>query len=97
MSIPVSSMDETVSMTKNTADLHFEVYDWAMFVLLLVVSVVIGIFSALRNRRNATTHEYLLGGSSMPPLAVGLSLLGGRISANSMLGKSSEAHSLHAE
>lgn len=80
-------VDETAPVRKDAADFHFGAADWAVFVLMLVVSMLIGVISAVRDRRRATTHEYLLGGRNMPPLAVGLSLLGGWVSAVSILGE----------
>lgn len=93
MSVSVSSMevDETASMKSDASDFHFGTADWTIFVLMLVASLLIGVVSAVRDRRRATTHEYLLGGSNMPPIAVGLSLLGGWISAISILGKSKQS------
>ena len=93
MSVYVPSMEvnETASLRRNKADFHFGATDWTVFVLMLVASVLIGVGSAVRDRRRATIHEYLLGGRNMPPMAVGLSLLGGWISAISILGKGSKA------
>lgn len=65
----------------------FQAADWVVFSLMLVVSVAIGVISAVRSRRNANTKDFLLGGKNMPPLAVAISLLGGIISAISILGK----------
>lgn len=66
---------------------RFQPADWIVFSLMLVVSVAIGVISAVRSRGNANTKDFLLGGKSMPPLAVAISLLGGIISAISILGK----------
>ena len=65
----------------------FHTADWIVFSLMVVVSVVIGVISAVRNRTKNNTQEYLLGGRNMPPFAVAISLLGGIISSISVLGK----------
>lgn len=77
----------TVPLRKESTGSKFGDADYAVFVLMLVASVLIGIFSAVRNGRRVTINDYLLGGRSMPPFAVALSLLGGWISAISVLGK----------
>ncbi|KAK8739500.1 hypothetical protein OTU49_003359, partial [Cherax quadricarinatus] len=70
----------------------FTVADYTVFTLLLVVSVGIGVYSAFKSRRVVTTQEYLLGGRTMPLLPVALSLLGGAISAISILGNATEVY-----
>ncbi|XP_063875889.1 sodium-coupled monocarboxylate transporter 1-like [Scylla paramamosain] len=76
----------------DTTDFHFGVADWTIFVLLLVTSVVIGVVIAVRDRGRASTLEFLLGGRNMPPIAVAFSLLGGWVSAISILGNSTEVY-----
>ena len=71
----------------DTSGSTFRAADWVIFTLMLVVSVVIGVISAVRSRRNANTNDFLLGGRNMQPIAVGISLVGGMISAISILGK----------
>ncbi|XP_068203717.1 sodium-coupled monocarboxylate transporter 2-like [Palaemon carinicauda] len=68
------------------------VVDWVLFSSLLVVSLGIGIYSALRGRGNSSTQEYLLGGRQMSPIPVAVSLLGGVISAISILGLATEMY-----
>ncbi|XP_050704571.1 sodium-coupled monocarboxylate transporter 1-like [Eriocheir sinensis] len=70
----------------------FQPADWVVFSLMLVVSVAIGVISAVRSRRTANTKDFLLGGKNMPPLAVAISLLGGIISAISILGNPTEIY-----
>ncbi|XP_045134455.1 sodium-coupled monocarboxylate transporter 1-like [Portunus trituberculatus] len=76
----------------NTIEFHFGVADWTIFVLLLVVSVLIGVGVAVRDRGHASPLQFLLGGKNMPPIAVALSLLGGWVSAISILGNSTEVY-----
>ncbi|XP_068230251.1 sodium-coupled monocarboxylate transporter 2-like [Palaemon carinicauda] len=68
------------------------IVDWIFFSLLLLVSLGIGIYSAVRGRGNSTTQEYLLGGRQMPVAPVAISLLGGVISAISILGLATEMY-----
>ncbi|XP_066983258.1 sodium-coupled monocarboxylate transporter 2-like [Macrobrachium rosenbergii] len=70
----------------------FGLVNWIVCVILLLASVVIGIFAALRGRGNNSTEEYLLGGRRMSSLPVALSLIASTISAISILGLSSEMY-----
>lgn len=67
-------------------DRRFTVLDYSLFSLMLVVSVGIGVYSAIRSRGRESTHDFLVGKGSMSALPVSLSLLGGVISAISLLG-----------
>ncbi|KAG7170661.1 sodium-coupled monocarboxylate transporter 1-like [Homarus americanus] len=71
---------------------RFKVVDYIVFSAMLVISVAIGVHSALRGRGTSSTQEYLLGGRTMPILPVALSLLGGAISAISILGNATEMY-----
>ncbi|XP_045134904.1 sodium-coupled monocarboxylate transporter 1-like isoform X2 [Portunus trituberculatus] len=87
------SYGATEASTTGYASEHkFHAADWAVFSLLLVGSVGIGVVSAARSRRKTTTQEFLLGGKNMPPVAVAISLLGGIISAISILGNPTEIY-----
>ncbi|XP_064102937.1 sodium-coupled monocarboxylate transporter 1-like [Macrobrachium nipponense] len=68
------------------------IVDWIFFSLLLVVSLGIGIYSSVSGRGNHSTQEYLLGGRQMPVAPVAISLLGGVISAISILGLATEMY-----
>ncbi|KAK8746429.1 hypothetical protein OTU49_017014 [Cherax quadricarinatus] len=70
----------------------FTPVDYTVFSLMLVASVGIGLVSAIRSRGKASTQEYLLGGKTMSPAPVALSLLGGWISALSILGNPTEIY-----
>ena len=74
----------------------FQPADWAVFSLMLVVSVAIGVVSAVKNRKKNTTQDYLLGGRKMSPVAVAISLLGSVVSCISVLGKLLQCIYLHA-
>lgn len=83
--VPLSITDKV--MEEGTGDISFRTADWVVFSPMLVASVFIGVCSVFWNRKKATTKDYLLGGGNMPPLAVALSLIGGWVSAISILGE----------
>ena len=91
------SLTEMVTEESEDGDVvKFKAVDWVVFSLMLVGSVGIGVGSAFKNRKKATTDDYLLGGGNMPPLAVAISLMGGWISAISILGELILIQGLHA-
>ena len=65
----------------------FSTVDYIVFSIMLVVSLGIGIYSAIKSRGRESTQEFLLGGKNMPPVPVAISLLGGIFSAISILGE----------
>lgn len=80
------------SVAADLAGSKFTTVDYALFSLMLVVSVGIGVYSALKGRGNDSTQEYLLGGRKMSEIPVALSILGGVISAISILGTATEVY-----
>ncbi|KAG0729411.1 Sodium-coupled monocarboxylate transporter 1 [Chionoecetes opilio] len=70
----------------------FQPADWVVFSLMLVCTVAIGVVSAVKNRRKATTQDYLLGGKTMSPPAVAISLLGSIVSSISVIGNPTEIY-----
>ncbi|KAK3876465.1 hypothetical protein Pcinc_001147 [Petrolisthes cinctipes] len=70
---------------------HFGKTDSAVFGIMLVASVGIGVYSSLRGGASST-QEYLVGGRNMSPFPVALSLVGGVISAISILGNATEVY-----
>lgn len=66
---------------------RFSPVDYAVFILMLMMSLGIGLYSAFRSRGNASTQQFLLGGRNMPSLPVATSLVGGILSVVSMLGE----------
>ena len=63
----------------------FGVTDYVIFCLMLLVSLGVGLYSSFK-KDNSTTDEFLVGGRSMSIYPVALSLVGGAISAVSILG-----------
>jgi sodium-coupled monocarboxylate transporter 8/12 len=52
----------------------FSWYDYILFCVMLVFSSVIGIYFGCFGSKQRTANEYLLGGNSMKPLPVAISL-----------------------
>ena len=71
---------------------NFHAWDYVVFGAVLVVSAVIGIVVAIRDRKKNTTEEFLLGGRSMNPVFVAMSLLSTYVSALSILGIPGEVY-----
>ncbi|CAL4065793.1 unnamed protein product, partial [Meganyctiphanes norvegica] len=71
----------------------FAATDYTIFSLLLIISLLVGIFSGRKGLKDgSTTKDFLIGGQTMNPVAVSLSLAGGVISAISVLGNSTEMY-----
>ena len=70
----------------------FHAADYVVFACTLGISVAIGIFYAIKDRKKNTTDDYLLAGRSMHPLPVAMSLLSSFISAITILGTPSEVY-----
>ncbi|XP_071342085.1 sodium/iodide cotransporter isoform X2 [Trachinotus anak] len=70
----------------------FVLADYAVFATMLLVSMAIGLFQALKKRPgNASVDDFFTGGRSMPAVPVGLSLCASFMSAVQVLGVPSEA------
>lgn len=70
----------------------FHAADYAVFGCTLAISAGIGVFYAIKDRNKNTTDEYLLGGRSMHPFPVAMSLLSSFISAITILGTPAEVY-----
>lgn len=68
----------------------FVVWDYVVFAALLVVSAGIGVFFAIKERKNKTSNEFLIGGRQMTCGPVALSLTASFMSAITVLGTPSE-------
>ncbi|XP_063606817.1 sodium-coupled monocarboxylate transporter 1-like [Penaeus indicus] len=85
--------DRALSLpTQMTADVRFTVLDYVVFVSMLLVSLAIGVYSSLRKKGASSTQAFLLGGREMPVAPVAFSLVGGVISAISILGLPTEMY-----
>lgn len=88
----IGASTSTSSSSTTLATLNrFSTVDYAIFVLLLLASLLVGTLSGWRSgKRDA--KDFLTGGRSMNPVAVVLSLLGGVVSALSVLGNATEIY-----
>lgn len=75
----------------------FAVWDYVVFIGMLVISMGIGVFFALRGDGQRTQGEYLMGGRSMPVLPVAISILVSFQSAILMLGTPAEMYTQGTE
>ncbi|XP_047469226.1 sodium-coupled monocarboxylate transporter 1-like [Penaeus chinensis] len=75
-----------------TADVRFAVLDYVVFVSMMLVSLAIGVYSSLRKKGASSTQAFLFGGREMPVAPVAISLVGGVISAISILGLPTEMY-----
>ena len=64
---------------------RFTVFDYVIFTVMLGISLAVGLYSSFK-KKNSTSKDYFVGGGSMPVWAVALSVVGGTISAISILG-----------
>lgn len=67
----------------------FTVVDWIVLVAYLLLSVAIGLFVS---RGNKNLKEYMLGGGSIPWVAVGISLIATSVSATTFLGAPADVY-----
>uniref|UniRef100_A0A8C5Z006 Solute carrier family 5 member 12 n=1 Tax=Marmota marmota marmota TaxID=9994 RepID=A0A8C5Z006_MARMA len=70
----------------------FSVWDYVVFSALFVISCGIGIFFAIKERKKATSREFLVGGRQMSFGPVALSLTASFMSAVTVLGTPSEVY-----
>nr|XP_020511295.1 sodium/iodide cotransporter-like [Labrus bergylta]XP_020511301.1 sodium/iodide cotransporter-like [Labrus bergylta] len=77
---------------RDPSTLGFVIADYAVFACMLLVSMAIGVFQALKkSKREATADDFFTGGRSLPAVPVGLSLCASFMSAVQVLGVPAEA------
>lgn len=54
---------------------HFGIFDYVIFIGMLVVSMGIGIYFGYFDGKEKTTKEYLLGGKNMKVIPIAISLV----------------------
>ena len=55
---------------------YFELWDYAIFAVMLVVSAIVGVyFGYFAEKKQNTTSEYLMGGKTMGIFPVSMSLI----------------------
>lgn len=70
----------------------FQVGDYAVFAALFVVSSGIGVFFAIKERKKASSKEFLVGGRQMSCGPVALSLTASFMSAVTVIGAPSDVY-----
>lgn len=71
---------------------NFAVWDYVVFAALFIISSGIGVFFAIKERKKATSREFLVGGRQMSCGPVALSLTASFMSAVTVLGAPSEVY-----
>ncbi|XP_055455175.1 sodium-coupled monocarboxylate transporter 2 [Psammomys obesus] len=71
---------------------NFEAWDYVVFAGLFVISCGIGVFFAIKERKKATSREFLVGGRQMSFGPVALSLTASFMSAVTVLGSPAEVY-----
>ncbi|XP_065079972.1 sodium-coupled monocarboxylate transporter 1-like [Ochlerotatus camptorhynchus] len=89
----ITTVGSTVSSASQVM-LRFTEFDYAIFVVLLAISVVIGVYFGFFSKiKQNNVEEYLLGGKSMPKFPVAASLIATSVSGITLLGLPSEIYS----
>lgn len=70
----------------------FSVWDYVVFVGIIVVAAGLGLFQALRSRKNTSRAEFLLGGRQMTAVPVAMSLTASFMSGITVIGTPAEAY-----
>lgn len=65
----------TVPTPQNVAAVTFGWCDYTIFIAMLGISALIGIYFGCFGSKQSTTNEYLLGGKSMKVLPIVISLV----------------------
>ncbi|GAB6023076.1 Sodium-coupled monocarboxylate transporter 1 [Chamberlinius hualienensis] len=65
---------------------RFQIWDYVVFIAVLVVSAAIGLYYACKGSGQNTTSEFLMGGRQMGIFPIALSLLASFLSAITLLG-----------
>lgn len=71
---------------------NFAVWDYVVFAALFIISSGIGVFFAIKERKKASSREFLVGGRQMNFGPVALSLTASFMSAVTVLGAPSEVY-----
>uniref|UniRef100_A0A7M4EJB7 Solute carrier family 5 member 8 n=1 Tax=Crocodylus porosus TaxID=8502 RepID=A0A7M4EJB7_CROPO len=87
-SYPASTMSLFVPPDIKT----FASWDYVVFAALFLISASIGVFFAIKERKKATSKEFLVGGRQMTCGPVALSLTASFMSAVTVLGTPSEVY-----
>lgn len=75
----------------------FAVWDYVVFVGIVLLAAGLGLFAALRGRKETTRAEFLLGGRQMTALPVAMSLTASFMSGITVIGTPTEAYRFGTE
>ncbi|XP_029174079.1 sodium-coupled monocarboxylate transporter 1-like [Nylanderia fulva] len=85
MENPLTTAGVQFNQTENLAHFMFGWPDYSLFSLLLLVSVLIGVYFGFFSKQDSTT-EYLLGGKRMGSFPVAMSIVASHVSGITLLG-----------
>lgn len=85
-------MNDTTEITLGIDVLLFGWIDYSFFILMLVISTLIGIYFGFWGKKADTPEEYLLGGKSMSTLPVSVSLVASLVSGITVMGDPTEMY-----
>uniref|UniRef100_A0A3B4B567 Sodium/iodide cotransporter n=1 Tax=Periophthalmus magnuspinnatus TaxID=409849 RepID=A0A3B4B567_9GOBI len=89
----ITSLDLSEAPAAESSSLGFSLWDYAVFSIMLVISMGIGLYQALKKPAAgaASAEDFFTGGRSLPAVPVGLSLCASFMSAIQVLGVPSES------
>ncbi len=70
----------------------FSVWDYVVFAGVIVVAAGLGLFQAIRGRKETSSTEFLLGGRQMTAVPVAMSLTASFMSGITVIGTPAEAY-----
>lgn len=70
----------------------FSVWDYVVFVGIILLAAGLGLFQALRGRKDTSRAEFLLGGRQMTAVPVAMSLTASFMSGITVIGTPAEAY-----
>ena len=70
----------------------FSVWDYVVFAVLVVGAAGVGLFQAIRSRKNTSSDEFLLGGRQMTAVPVAMSLTASFMSGITVIGTPAESY-----
>lgn len=77
-----------------TSKIEFSAIDYVVFIGLLVVSSLIGVFFAIKDRNSKNNKDFLTGGRNLAVFPVAMSLAASFMSTNTILGVPAEVYML---
>lgn len=84
-------------MTAQNLVANFSLIDYIMFIGLLIVSSLIGVYFGWKDRKSTDNKNFLTGGRNLAVFPVAMSLSASFMSTNTILGVPAEIYSLVGE